>query len=215
MSVEWTELVARESAATAVAVARWRPTLTQMKVEQAGLVREGRWRSGPRTLLTAIGVHRLELPLTAGLAWLLRPDGHHGLGSAVLVGLLNHLGMEDAEPDERTRIVLEDQRERTRADLVVYNTDWTVVIESKTFAIEQDMQLDRLFAHWQRDPRPTFVFLARGHRQPITDVDSRGRWRTLAWADVASIVKVAASGKSNIAPGVYEYVETLEAHHYV
>lgn len=215
MNTAWSELVARESAATAVVVAEWRPTLAQMKVDQAGHVREGRWRSGHRTLLTAVGVHHLEVPLTAGLAWLLRPDGHHGLGSSVLVGLLTHLGIEDADPDERTRIVLEDQRDRTRADLVVYGTDWTMVIESKTFAIEQERQLDRLFERWQDDPSPAFVFLTRGRRRSTTDIDSRGRWATLAWAEVAAIVKAAASGKSNVAPGVYEYVETLEAHHNV
>ena len=45
-----------------------------------------------RTLMHALDIHYLELPLTAGLAWLLDPDGWHGLSSHVLSGLLNQLG---------------------------------------------------------------------------------------------------------------------------
>jgi hypothetical protein len=49
-----------------------------------------------RTLMHAQGIHYLELPLTAGLAWLLDPDGWHGLGIHVLSGLLDQLGLAPA-----------------------------------------------------------------------------------------------------------------------
>ncbi len=65
----------------------------------------------------------------------MRPDGHHGLGDAVLRRFLDHLGIEAPEPDAGLRIEVEDPREDTIADLVLYGSGWTVVVEAKTFAV--------------------------------------------------------------------------------
>jgi len=214
MSSVWTRLIAEEQVLGATAVARWQTRFIQMKATESDLVRCGHWRGGPRTLLAAINVHHLELSLTAGLAWLLRPDGHHGLGSAVLRGLLAHLAVDATTTEAAVRVVLEEQRDQTRADLVVYGSDWTIVVESKTFAVEQDEQLDRLYRHWNHEPNPVFVFLARGRRASRTDRESRGQWRPLAWKDVSLIVRTAAAENNAASHGVYEYVETLEAYHH-
>ena len=47
-------------------------------------------------MLHALGIRHREVYLTAGLAWLLDPDGWHGLGNQVLTGLLTELGLPTA-----------------------------------------------------------------------------------------------------------------------
>lgn len=184
------------------------------------LVRRGMWRGGPRTLLAAIGVQNSELALTAGLAWLLRPDGHHGLGPAMLSGLLARLGITGTADD--AHVVCEESRgddqgsgldRKTRADLVVYGDGWTIVFEAKTFAPEQDRQLDRLHHHWKREAGPCFIFLTRTVREPISANDTSAHWRRLTWDEIARLARAAASGQPGAAAGVSDYAETLEAFH--
>ena len=62
-------------------------------------------------------------------------------------GLCKQLGIAADGAGAGVRIALEDQRDETRADLVVYGADWTIVVEAKTFASEQKRQLDRLYDH--------------------------------------------------------------------
>ena len=191
-----------------------------MRSAQRELADLGRWRGGPRTLLAAIEVQNRELVLTAGLAWLLRPDGHHGLGSAMLSCLLARLSIAGAT--DNVRIVCEESRgddrssgldRKTRADLVVYGSGWTIVFEAKTYAPEQDRQLDRLYHHWKREAAPRFLFLSRGAREPVSATDSRAHWCLLTWGDIAQLARVAADGRAKIAGGVRDYTETLEAYH--
>jgi hypothetical protein len=65
--------------------------MSSMRSEVDDLRGERRWRGRKQTLMHAQGIHYLELPLTAGLAWLLDPDGWQGLGSHVLSSLLDQL----------------------------------------------------------------------------------------------------------------------------
>ena len=51
-----------------------------MRREADSLRDQGRWRGGHRTLMHALGIQHREVFLTAGLAWLLDPDGWHGPG---------------------------------------------------------------------------------------------------------------------------------------
>ena len=216
----WTALRRRDQERTSAVLAGWAERYQVMRSAQRELADLGRWRGGPRTLLAAIGFQNRELVLTAGLAWLLRPDGHHGLGSAMLSRLLARLGIAGATDD--VRVVCEESRgddrgsgldRRTRADLVVYGSSWTVVFEAKTYAPEQDRQLDRVYHHWKREAAPRFVFLCRGAREPVSATDSRAHWCLLTWGDIAQLARVAAGGQRGIAVGVRDYAETLEAYH--
>ena len=169
----WTALRRRDQERTSAVLAAWAERYQTMRSPQGELVDLGRWRGGPRTLLAAIGLQNREL--TAGLAWLLRPDGHHGLGSAMLSRLLARLGIAGATDD--VPVVCEESRgddggsgldPKTRADLVVYSSGWTTVFEAKTYAPEQDRQLDRVYHHWKREAAPRFLFLSRGAREPLS-----------------------------------------------
>ncbi|MGY1751497.1 PD-(D/E)XK nuclease family protein [Blastococcus sp. SYSU D01042] len=211
----WRALSLAERAQGAAVVTQWEDRFGKLRDTQRHLVQTGRWRGGPRTLLAALDQQYRELAMTAGLAWLLRSDGHHGLGPAVLDGLLDYLAIDGSGTEAGVRVVLEEQRDETRADLIVYGGDWTIVLEAKTFAVEQERQLDRLYAHWRDESAPCFVFLTRGQRPPTTAVDSRGQWRALTWEQVADIARAAATSMTGAAPGVHDYIATLEAYHRV
>lgn len=213
MAAAWQQLAATQGARDRGLVPQWEVRLADMQAAQRKLLSSGRWRGGPRTLLAALDVQYRELAMTAGLAWLLRPDGHHGLGPAVLTALLTHLGVDGSGAEPGVRVVLEEQRDRTRADLVVYGPTWTLIVEAKTFAVEQEQQLDRLHAHWSEEPAPRFVFLTRGERMPMTAVASRDAWCGLTWRQVAVLARAAAGSIARAAPGVYDYLATLEAYH--
>lgn len=215
LAAAWQAVLVAEQTHEAAAVQAWTPRLSEMQRRQDDLVRRGQWRGGPRTLMAALNLHYRELSLTAGLAWLLSPDGHHGLGTAVLTEMLDHLGVDGAVNDPKLRIALEDSREETRADLVVYGAQWTIVVEAKTFAVEQERQLDRLHEHWQNDPGAAFVFLTRGQRAPLTARESRGKWKTMSWDDVGRFVRKAVQSVDGVTPGVLDYLNTLEAYHHV
>lgn len=215
LAAAWQEVAVADRRRDVAEVAQWQARLADLRSTQRTLLSSGRWRGGPRTLLAALNVQFRELAMTAGLAWLLRPDGHHGLGDAVLRRFLDHLGIEAPEPDVGLRIEVEDPREDTIADLVLYGSGWTVVVEAKTFAVEQREQLDRLYQHWQDEPEPCFVFLTRGQRAQKTARHSRGLWRGVTWRQVANMIREAADLRTGVAPGVHDYLDTLEAYHRV
>jgi len=208
-----------QRAAAGQVAAGWRTSLEAMRGERAHPVEAGRWLGGPRTLLYALGVQQLELKLTAGLAWLLRPDGHHRLGSRVLAGMLTELGVpyEGDELSDAVVVVeetrLDDAEREMRADLVVYARSWTVVVEAKVHAGEQHEQLERLHSLWGDDPGPFFVFLTRGRRTPLSAGPGAGDWHNVTWGRIAAIAREATHGRQP-APGVCDFIETVEVFHH-
>ena len=76
-------------------------------------------------------------------------------------------------------------------------------------------QLDRLHRHWQHEPGAHFLFLTRGQRSAVSAVISKGAWQHLSWADVARLSRAAAASRADVAPGVRDYIATLEAYHRV
>ena len=124
-------------------VATWPTAFHAMESEQRDLRAAGLWRTGGRTLLRALGVHHSEVLMCRGLAWLLTPDGWHGLGIRVLCGLLARLDLPD-DGAERAVVVTEEVRGDTRADIVVRFSTTTLLIEAKIFAGEQEQQAYRL-----------------------------------------------------------------------
>lgn len=191
-------------------VPAWRDEITRMTAQHSHLRATGQWRTGGRTLMSALGVHHHEVILCRGLAWLLTPDGWHGLGSSVLDGLLGLLGASPAG-SERAVVVAEEIREIARADIVVRFEAVTVLIEAKVWAFEQDQQADRLARGWAEES-PYLVFLTRDGRPPDTARDSAGRWHRVAWSDLATIIEAAVAAHPDCAPGAREYLHTLQTY---
>jgi hypothetical protein len=190
--------------------AAWEGLMSSMRSEVDDLRGERRWHGGKRTLMHALGIHYLELPLTAGLAWLLDPDGWHGLGSHVLSGLLDELGLPLAVARPVTVITEEDRPAwRTRADLVVRMPGTTLLFEAKVFSGEEDKQCDRLSKAWELEV-PTRVFLTMDGRPPVTAVHTSGQWHSLTWTQVGVIIRDAIDRAPDCAPGAREYLATIE-----
>jgi hypothetical protein len=208
MSEEWSVILASSSGAREL-IASWEQSIDSMRREADSLRDEGRWRGGHRTLMHALGVQYREVFLTAGLAWLLAPDGWHGLGSRALSGLLGQLGLPSAV-SYPVSVAVEETRSGgdTRADLVVRMPGVTLLIEAKVYADEQPGQCDRLAEAWT-DEEPTLVFLTLDGRLPYTAVTSAGLWHRLAWPQVAAVIADAASA-SECAPGVLDLLATIE-----
>ena len=203
-------------------VAAWTARAEGMRTAQSVLAAAGDWTSGPTTLLAALGLQRREVLLTRALAWTLDPSGRHGLGRAALDTLAARMGLPPVRTGGNVRVVVEEsrddvnvtgEREVTRADLVVYTDEWTLIVEAKVYAVEQPRQLDRLHELWCGEAEPTFAFLTRGRRDPITATASADAWRRLTWAEVAGDLAVAADACSPV-PGVRELIATLEAYHH-
>lgn len=221
MHEAWQSVLDEETCGDALAstqkVARWTASATSMKAEQFLLTSQGRWRGGPRTLVAALGRQWSELDIVAGLAWVLRPDGHHGAGDGPVRTLCEHLGLPWVD-DSRVRIVTEETRHdadgsRTRADLVIYGPTWTIVVEAKVAALEQADQLLRLQTLWANEPSPVFVFLTPGGSLPTSAGNSRESWRVVAWSQIAIWLRPIGTIPT-ISAGMIDYLETLE-HYYV
>lgn len=200
---EWTRLTSGPAS-----VSEWEEQLERALAEEHNLRERGLWKSGSKTLLSAIGVHYREVYMCGGLAWLLRPDGWHGLGSSVLAGLLSHLGVR-VDSVAIADVVAEEVRADTRADIIIRLPSATVLIEAKLYADEQPRQADRLAALWD-DESPTLVFLTRTGRLPRTAVDSEGRWKAITWRTLAAIIREAIRARAEAAPGAKDLLATLE-----
>lgn len=202
--------VRREASATEL-VQQWENSLAQARDTEQKMRADGRWRNGHRTLLAELGVQHHEVILCRALAWLLRPEGWHGLGARVFTSLLTRLDLP-SEDAARAVVTLEEGREDARADIVIRYGAHCVLIEAKVGAGEQPTQCDRLADLWAAES-PTLVFLTRSGYQPLTAITSRQLWRTLSWADIADIAHNAASEAADPAPGALEFIETLQ--HYL
>jgi hypothetical protein len=167
----------------------------------------GSGRSGRKTLLGALGVHHNEVVMCRGLAWLLTPNAWHGLGSSVLDELLTAMGLPSGGSGA-ARVVVEESRENTRADIVVRFADTTVLIEAKMWAGEGPEQCQRLARLWDEEA-PHLIFLTRSGSAPRSAGTSAGRWRTVTWTGIADIVAAAIATCEKVDVGVQEYLRTL------
>lgn len=188
----------------------WEEAMSSICDEQDGLIGEGQWRNGQRTLLQAIGLQYDEVKLCAGVAWLLRPDSWHGLGTRFLDATLQELGFSSAElgaaGPARATVTLEEIRDDTRADIVIRVPNLsTVLIEAKTRPGEQNDQADRLHRLWS-DEEPRLVYLTRRGGLPDTAVKSKGLWSPLTWARLHELL-VPLRGDASA--GAAELIDTL------
>jgi hypothetical protein len=157
------------------------------------LMGEGRWSAGPATMFAALKLTGNEVLHCRMLAWLLDPLAPHGLGVKIVGDLLDHIAASGSEvvlpaerQIERTRLVTEEARGATRADLILYGTGWTVVIEAKLTAGEQPTQGERLATGW---PDAILVYLTPGGRAMKTA--GAAEWIPLRWAAIWTMVRDA------------------------
>ena len=155
----------------------WEQTFAEMVLEQRELRHQGRWLSGPSDLLSVIGRSRRETTHSAVLAWLLDPAAPHALGGEFLRRTLQRCFPELVFlPDHLEGVVTQCEvfRERSRADIVIWGPQLTVVIEAKVDAPERPDQCNDLYADFLADPWPHFIFLTPTGRRPMTATAQAG-----------------------------------------
>lgn len=186
----------------------WELKFTDMVQEMQDLRAAGHWRTGGRTMLHALGLHHDEVRLCRAIAWLMTPDGWHGLSDRFLRALLARIGLEATDTTSAS-VVTEEVRGSTRADIVVRVGSRTVLIEAKVHAGEQPAQADRLAAGWA-DESPSLVYLTADGRTPVTAQRSRDQWTGLAWCEVARTLEAIVDDCVDCAPGVRDLLETIQ-----
>lgn len=184
----------------------WETSLSTMRAEMLELRSGGMWRTGGVTLLRQLGLQHNEVILCRGLSWLLTPDGWHGLGDAFLRRFVDALALP-TESVDRATVSLEELRGGTRADIVVRYPGACVLIEAKVFAGEQPGQADRLAREWDEE-NPHLIFLTREGREPLTAVESAGRWSAIRWSDLATLASTVVQGDVRASSGALELIET-------
>lgn len=157
----------------------------------------------PRSdLLHVIGRNRRETVLCAALAWLLDPNGSHGLGHAVSSRFLASLGVAGRVTTTSTEWV----RGTRRADIVVLTeSKHTIVIEAKVEAGLDFEQLNDTAANWAE---PSTQLVALLPRPP--DV-LPNPWAGLAWSTVHAWLRAATQDLPRSPPAVLDLLQTLEA----
>lgn len=210
LSEEWRAL----SEGKLVDVAKWRSRFATMKTEHGRLRRQGRWIRGPADLMSVCGFHRKELAHGSALRWLCDPTGSHGLGGLFLSGLLAAMG-DPLEISGDTTAWTEISRELSRADVVVYGSQWTLIMELKIDAAESETQCQRLFDDWRTEPGARWLFVTLSGRTPTTTTTARAArmWQSLSWSrvlDVLDEAMMATDGSAPEVPAVAEYRRTLQ-----
>jgi hypothetical protein len=193
--------------------AAWESRRTSMTDDVARLRAAGMWTHGPTDLLTVCGMHRWELTQSAALGWTCDPEARHGLGDGFLRSMLAATGDVPAITPP-VAVDLEVTRDRSRADVVVRGSSWSLVVEVKVDAGEQERQCQRLYDDWVDEPDTRFVFLSPGGHPPISafSAEARQAWRPMRWSYVLTSVRRAAAHGAYDAPGrpaLDEWVRTL------
>ena len=188
----------------------WPNAIARMESEYRSLVAAGKWTQGPADVFGIVGLSRSELHHSAMLAWLLDPTGRHGMGECFALAFTELVAGVPRESVGVRRVQTEVQRRETRADIVVWAQEITVVIEVKVDAGEGMRQCDRLFERFSAEPGSRFVFLTPSGTAPSTATGPAATaFVPIAWHQVADLLASAMASTSCRSTAVVGYLETL------
>jgi len=216
MESEWDEIGERQ---TRVLLADWWTTMAEMRHQHDRLVSDGLWVTGPSDFLGIIGRARDENTHSQVLEWLLTPTARHGLGTALAKRLVEHCtGGSVSAPVTVRKVAFSYRRNVREADLVVWGHNFTLIIENKVDAPEQNDQCDDLYENFKDEIEPLFIFLTPDGSQPVTATTSgaRGAFRTLSWPEVRAMLEATlnesgpAAALADAADVVRNYLRTLK-----
>ena len=207
LSAEWAQIST---------MAAWESSIEQVRAENMQLRQEGLWLGGPRDFLGVIGRNRHEVTHSALVAWLLDPGMQHGLGVEFLERFLGRCFPEEQfENLGHAHCETEVARGRGRADIVVWGSDFTLVVENKVDALEGEDQCDYYYQAFNDEVRPLFVFLTPEGRRPTSaGQEAAEAYRALSYGEVL-IDLAGAIESTRILPGARArsvaegYLETL------
>jgi hypothetical protein len=196
-------------------ISDWEGMLLLIAEDETRLRDRGAWRHGPDDYLGVLGRSRDELVHSAMVAWLLDPCGKHGLGTAVLGGVLSSaFGVETVTANlGRARTSCEVPLDEGRLDIVVEAPGLYLVIENKVDAEESDRQCQYYFDHVLRRDKQ-FILLSPDGREAVqSSPEAREAFKPLSYPQLREVIRQALRTPPPYGPGraiVEEYVRTLE-----
>lgn len=187
-----------------------------METAEHELRTQHRWTRGATDLFSIARMGRKETVHCRVLAWLMDPIAPHGMGPNFLRGILKatleRLPLVDQLDQVRPRC--EVVRADSRADIVLFHPDFTVVFEAKIDADEGSSQCARIYQDFADDPDPRFVFLTVDRRPPQTAPEGvTNLFRPLSFRDVQRELRESlGSGLADARgrPAAVEYLRALE-----
>ncbi len=216
MECEWEETAERQTRAL---LADWNEAMSEMRFQQDHLVSDALWVSGPSDFLGIIGRARDENTHSRMLEWLLRPTARHGLGCGLVRRLVEHCTGEPASaPVAVRKVAFSVWRNGREADLVVWGQDFTLIIENKVDAPEQDEQCDDLYKNFKDEIAPLFLFLTPNGCQPFTATTPKAQraFKALSWPEVRAMLEAVlnesrpATSAADAVDVVGNYLRTLK-----
>lgn len=172
-------------------------------------------KSNGLNVFEVLGITNTEIRHSNVIAWLMRPGDSHGLGGAVLSGLIGHAG-GDAPADLGDFRIL---RESDNIDILAVSASnrLTLAVENKVWSGEHDDQLARYQATVERR-YPTwehlYLFLSPSGMPPESDAD-REVWLPIDYGTLLGIVE-GALGKANPSEKarmlIGDYIDSVRRH---
>ena len=162
-----------------------------------------------------LGITNTEIRHSNMIAWLMRPNGSHGLGDYVLTALIEHAGGIAPENMDDFRIM----RESDNIDILAASAKnhLTLAIENKVWSGEHDDQLARYRETVERrypDHEHLYLFLSPLGTPPEGE-DDREVWVPIDYRVLLGIVEGAMGGceisdKARMLIG--DYVDSVRRH---
>lgn len=200
----------------------WLVLFDEAAGRQQELLTGGAWSSGPRSLLGVIGQRQREQVHSAVLAWLLDPNGRHGLRSRFLERFLTLCQLPVEWADSHVVVVTEESCFHPEivdrygfADVVVRGSGWSLIIENKLWAGQHGDQLD-LYYDAYVPVGGKFVYLTpegvgpRSTRREVVDAFRPASWRRHVLPELRAAICDSEEVSDESCLAAREYVIALE-----
>lgn len=149
-------------------------------------------------IFEVLGITNAEIRHSNFLAWLLDPNGNHGMGDKFLREFVSKLGQREVVPENVTVCIV--RREWQHIDLLVLcqKEKYLLCVENKVFSGEHDNQLRR-YRDMLLEEYPgytmSFAFLSPDGIAPLS-ADDQQYWQPVSYADILDAIESAKGGSA-------------------
>ncbi len=167
-------------------------------------------------IFSVLGIERMEIRHSNFLAWLLDPEGTHGLGSLFLKRFLRDVSLLDS-PESVNEIGMQDinarrvevRREWRNIDILLVADDLAVCIENKVDSSDSQKQLARYREIVNKSfpsCRKTFVYLTPDGRDP-GDEGEQANYINYSYHQISlHLERILKLHRESMAPSVGIYI---------
>jgi hypothetical protein len=167
-------------------------------------------------IFSILGIERKEIRHSNFLAWLLDPNGTHGLGPLFLKRFLRDIFLLDnpesannVELDEARTRNMEIRREWEYIDILLVSENLVICIENKVSSSDAPMQLKRYRETVRKyfpDQQATFVYLTPEGRNP-NDEDEHNSYINYSYEKISShLGRIFDLHRNSMAPSTAIYL---------